>query len=68
MKHISNWSMLTMITNWVKTYTPLRKSIEALLEAGRERGLKVITEKTKYMLVSLHHNAGQNHNLNPLKV
>jgi hypothetical protein len=33
-----------------------------LLQAGREVGLEVNTEKSKYMLVSHHQNVGQNHN------
>jgi hypothetical protein len=33
------------------------------LEASREVGLEVNTEKTKYMAMSRHQNAGQNHNL-----
>jgi len=33
------------------------------LEASREVGLEVNTEKTKYVVMSHHQNAGQNHNL-----
>jgi ribosomal protein S2 len=31
------------------------------VDAGEEVGLEANTEKTKYMLLSRHHNAGQNH-------
>jgi len=36
------------------------KNIEALFEGSREIGLEVNTEKTKYMCVFHHRNAGQN--------
>jgi hypothetical protein len=44
------------------TYT-IKRNKEALLEAGREVGLEVNTGKTRYMVVSCHQNARQNHNL-----
>jgi len=34
-----------------------------LLDASREVSLEVNTEKTKYMVMSRHKNAGQNHDL-----
>jgi hypothetical protein len=34
-----------------------------MLEANKEVGLDVVTEKTKYMVMSRHENAGQNHSL-----
>jgi len=39
----------------------IKKNTEALLEASREVDLEVNTEKTKYMVISHHQNAGQNH-------
>jgi len=39
-----------------------KKKTEALLEASREVGLEVNTEKTKYSPMSHHQNAEQNHN------
>jgi len=41
----------------------IHKNTKAVLEASREVGLEVNTEKTKYMVVFHHQNAGQNHNL-----
>jgi hypothetical protein len=38
----------------------MKENTEALLEANREVGLEVNTEKTEYMVVSCHQNAGQN--------
>jgi hypothetical protein len=39
----------------------IKKNTQTLIDAGKEVGLEVNTEKTKYMLLSRHHNAGQNH-------
>jgi hypothetical protein len=33
------------------------------MDASKEVGLEVNIEKTKYMLMSRHQNAGQNHNV-----
>jgi hypothetical protein len=38
-------------------------TIKKNTEASKEVGLDVITEKTEYMLMSRHQNAGQNHNI-----
>jgi hypothetical protein len=37
--------------------------LETLIGARKEVGLEVNTEKTKYMLLSHHQNAGQNHDI-----
>jgi ribosomal protein S2 len=37
--------------------------METLNDATKEVGLEVNTEKTKYMLLSRHQNAGQNHDI-----
>jgi hypothetical protein len=39
----------------------IKKGTETLTNASKEAGIKVNTEKTKYML-SHHQNADQNHN------
>jgi hypothetical protein len=38
----------------------IKKNTRTLVDAGKEVGLEVNTEKTKYMLLSRHQNAGQN--------
>jgi hypothetical protein len=41
----------------------IRKNTQTLIDASKEVGLEVNTEKTKYMLLYLHWNAGQNHDI-----
>jgi hypothetical protein len=41
----------------------INKNTEAVLEASREVCVEVNTEKTKYMVICLQQNVGQNHNL-----
>jgi hypothetical protein len=41
----------------------VKKNIETLIDARKEVGLEVNTEKTKYMLLSRHQSAGQNHDI-----
>jgi hypothetical protein len=41
----------------------VKKNTEALLEASRKVELEINTEKTKYMVMYHHQNAGQNHSL-----
>jgi hypothetical protein len=41
----------------------IKKSSETLIDASKEVGLEVNTEKTKYILLSRHQNAGQNHDI-----
>jgi ribosomal protein S2 len=41
----------------------IKKTTETLTDASKEVGLEVNTEKTKYMLLSSHQNAGQNHDI-----
>jgi hypothetical protein len=42
----------------------IKKNTETLTDASKEVGLEVKAEKTKYMSLSRHQNAGQNHNVN----
>jgi ribosomal protein S2 len=37
--------------------------METLIDASKEVGLEANTEKTKYMLLSRHQNAGQSHDI-----
>jgi hypothetical protein len=39
----------------------LQNICKSVIDASKEVGLEVNTEKTKYMLLSHHQNAGQNH-------
>jgi hypothetical protein len=41
----------------------IEKNTETLIDAGREVGLEIIIEKTKYMLLSRYQNAGQNRDI-----
>jgi hypothetical protein len=41
----------------------IKKNAKVLLEASREVGLEVTTDKNKYAFASCHQNIGQNHNL-----
>jgi hypothetical protein len=41
-----------------------KENRETLSDASKEVGLEINTEKTKYMLLSRHQNAGQNRNIN----
>jgi hypothetical protein len=41
----------------------MKKNTKTLIDAIKEVGLEVNTEKTKYMLLSRHQNVGQNHDI-----
>jgi hypothetical protein len=41
----------------------MQKNTQTLIDANKEVGLEVNTEKTKYMLLSLRQNARQNHDM-----
>jgi hypothetical protein len=41
----------------------IKKKAEDLVSASKKIGLEVNAEKTKYMVMSRNHNAGQNHNI-----
>jgi hypothetical protein len=41
----------------------MKKNTESLIYASKDVGLEGNSEKTKYMLMSHHQNAGQNHNI-----
>jgi ABC-type siderophore export system fused ATPase/permease subunit len=42
----------------------IKKTIETLIDASKEVGLEVNTEKTKFMFPSRHQGSGQNHDKN----
>jgi hypothetical protein len=41
----------------------INKNTQTLIDASKEVGLEVNAEETKYMLLSRHQNAGQNHDI-----
>jgi phage tail sheath gpL-like len=41
----------------------IKKNIQTLIDASKEVGLEVNSEKTMYILLSRHQNAGQNHDI-----
>jgi hypothetical protein len=41
----------------------IKKNVESLIDASKEVGLEVSTEKTKYLSLSHHQNAGQSHDI-----
>jgi hypothetical protein len=41
----------------------IKENTEFMIDASKEVGLEVNAEKSKYMLLSHHQNAGQNHNI-----
>jgi hypothetical protein len=41
----------------------IKKKRQTVIDTGKEVCLDVNTEKTRYMLLSLHLNAGQNHDI-----
>jgi hypothetical protein len=41
----------------------IKENTETLLETSRDVGLEINAEKTKYMIMSLHTNSGQNQNI-----
>jgi hypothetical protein len=41
----------------------IKRNTQTLIDAGKEVGLEVNTEKTKCMLLSHHQIAGQNHDM-----
>jgi hypothetical protein len=45
------------------TINTIKENSETLLEASRDIGLEINTEKTKYMIMSRYPNSGQNQNM-----
>jgi hypothetical protein len=55
--------LIRMCLNDTYSEASTKQNKEPLLEASREVCIDVNTGKTKYMVVSHHHNVGQKHNL-----
>jgi hypothetical protein len=55
---------ILLFLSWGLTPRPLFTNfLQTLLDASKEIGLEVNAEKTKYMSLSRHQNAGQNHDI-----
>jgi hypothetical protein len=48
---------------WSGSILTIRKNTEVLVISSKELGLEVNAEKTKYVVMSLHQNSGQNVNI-----
>jgi hypothetical protein len=48
---------------WVDNTDTTKKNTETLIDASKEVGLEVNTEKTKYMFLSRRQNVGQNYDI-----
>jgi hypothetical protein len=53
---------VNLLSDNIDTST-IYENTQTLIDAGKEVGLEVNTEKTKYMLLSHHQNARQNHDI-----
>jgi hypothetical protein len=51
------------VIKFCENISAIKTNRKVLLEASSEVGLEVNTDETKYIVVSRHHNAGQNRNL-----
>jgi hypothetical protein len=60
MGHISYADDVNLLGGDIET---IKKNTQTLIDAGKEVGLEVNTEKTKYMLLSPHKSGGQNHDI-----
>jgi hypothetical protein len=62
MGQFSFW--LTLIVNLLgDNIDTINKNTDSLIDASKEVGPDINVEKTKYMLLSNHHNASQNRNI-----
>jgi hypothetical protein len=62
MKRMSSWYMLMILLQWMKTDT-IKNNTVALLEASKEVGPDIKVQKTQYMVMHRHRNAGRYHNV-----
>jgi hypothetical protein len=63
MGHISFWFTLMDVNLLGDNIHTIKKNTETLTDAGKEVGLEINVEKTKYMLLSRHQNVGQNRDI-----
>jgi hypothetical protein len=48
---------------WIRLVDNIKKNTQTLIDASKEVGLEINTEKTKYMLLSRHQNSRKNHDI-----
>jgi hypothetical protein len=58
--NISFWFMLMMLISWIEAC--ILKTTETVLVGSNKIGLEVNADRTKYMVMSRHQNAGRSHN------
>jgi hypothetical protein len=54
-----NWTHQLLVCADDVNLDTIKKNVETLIDASKDVGLEVNTEKTKYMLLSRHQNAGK---------
>jgi hypothetical protein len=55
--------MLMMLIYWAEVLHTVKENTGSLVAVGKEFGLEVNADKTKYMVMSWNQNAGQSHNM-----
>jgi hypothetical protein len=55
-----NFFLKKKVKSSFSSYNHPKRNTQTLIDASKETGLEVNTEKTKYILLSHHQNAGQN--------
>jgi hypothetical protein len=51
------------VNQLVDNIDTIKKNTQSLIDARKKADLKLNAEKTKYMLLSCHQNAGKNHDI-----
>jgi hypothetical protein len=63
MIHISYWFYADDINLMGDSINAIKENTETLLEASNDIVLEINAKKTKYIIMSLHPNSGQNQNI-----
>jgi hypothetical protein len=64
---MNNWNKKILTSHTGRNYLTFSET-QSLNDASKEVGLEVSTDKSKYMLLSRHQNAGQNHDINTANI